>query len=252
MENNIQGKVIIVTGASSGLGAALTRQLAGKGAKLIIGARRVSALDSLATDLQSSGKEVFYKACDVSDKAQVQSLVDFALTKFGKIDVLVNNAAIMPASFLVKNDTDEWDKLIDINIKGVLYGIGAVLPHMRERSTGHIINVSSTAAHEDISPVTTVYSMTKHAVRHITEGLRLEENLAKSNIRVTEMAPGAIDTELKNTVTDPTMREAAIKFYADKSQLLSAEDMARAIVYAINEPEQINISSIVVRPTGAN
>lgn len=252
MENTIQNKVIVVTGASSGLGKALVEQLAGKGAKLVIGARRVDELAALADSLRDSTGQVRYQATEVSDKQQVQALVDFALAEFGQIDVLVNNAAIMPSSFLVKNDTDEWDRLIDINIKGVLYGIGAVLSHMRERNSGHIINVSSTAAHEDISPFTTVYSMTKHAVRNITEGLRKEEGMVGSKIRVTEMAPGGIDTDLKKTVTDPGMKEAVMTAYEDKSQLLSAEDMARAIVYAINEPENIAVNSIVVRPTGAH
>lgn len=197
--DNITGKIVVITGASSGLGAALACQLADRGARLVLGTRREDRLTDLAQSIRETGGEAITRRVDVSKnkKEQVAELAQAALKDFGRIDVWVNNAAIMPASFLVQNDTDEWDALIDINIKGVLYGIGAVLPHMHERNSGHIINVSSVAAHASTGAIASVYSMTKHAVRLLTDSLRAEETMMGSRVRITEMAPGAIDSDLK-------------------------------------------------------
>lgn len=249
-ENHIAGKVVVITGASSGLGAALARRLSERGARLVLAARRSDRIEELARTLNADGGEAVAQATDVSDKNQVAALVETALARFGRIDVLVNNAAIMPASSFAKNDTEEWDRLIDINIKGVLYCIGAVLSHMRERGSGHIINVSSVAAHHDTGAQASVYAMTKHAVRELSKGLAAEEAMVGSGVKVTEMAPGMIDTDLKYTVTDPEMRKIALEAYASGAPMLSPEDMARGIVYAIDQPEHVAITSIVVEPTG--
>ncbi|WP_314742366.1 SDR family oxidoreductase [uncultured Actinomyces sp.] len=250
--DNIAGKVVVITGASSGLGAALALQLAQRGARLVLGARREDKLVDLARAIGEVGGEALIQRVDVRRKEHVAELARNAIDGFGGIDVWVNNAAIMPASLFVQNDTDEWDALIDTNIKGVLYGIGAALPHMREQNAGHIINVSSTAAHASTGAIAAVYSMTKHAVRMLTESLVAEEAMAGSRVRVTEMAPGMIDSDLKYTVTDPAMRENVMQAYGEGAIMLSPEEMARAIVYAIGEPENISVSSIVVRPTGGD
>ncbi len=248
MENNVNGKVILISGASSGMGEALAKQLAKQGAKLILAARREEKLKKLTEEIRKENGEAHYIVTDVSVHSDVENMVKFSVETYGKIDVLVNNAAIMPSSFLYKNNYREWDSLIDINIKGVLYAVGEILPHMRNNKKGHIINVSSVAAHTDINPYCTVYAMTKKAVKAISDGLRQEEAIFKSNIRVTDMAPGAIDTDLKYTVTDPEMKEAVMAAYADNMPKLSAGDMARAIVYVINEPDNIVVNEIVVRP----
>ncbi|MCW5951183.1 MAG: SDR family oxidoreductase [Propionibacteriaceae bacterium] len=240
----------MITGASSGLGEALARQLAERGARLVLAARRGDRLTQLTEEIVAQGGEAIGQQTDVSDKTQVAALIAQALTTFGQVDVLVNNAGIMPASSFAKNDTDEWDRLIDINIKGVLYGIGAVLPHMRERKSGHIVNVSSTAAHHTTGLVAPVYSATKHAVKEISDGLRAEEALVGSGIRITEMAPGMIDTDLKHTVTDPEMNAMVMQAYAPGQAMLTADAMARPIVYAIDQPDNVTIASIIVKPTG--
>lgn len=251
MENNIKDKVIIITGASSGIGCSLAQKLGEQGAKLVLAARREDRLIELQQRIKNIGGNVVYHVTDVSKKEQVSALIEFALNTFGCVDVLINNAGIMPTSFLENNATDEWDRLIDINIKGVLYCIGSVLPHMRERQKGHIVNVSSNAAYDAVSPYSTVYSMTKQAVRAISEGLRAEETIKGSHVRITEICPGSIDTELVNTVTDPQMREVAKQLFSDKTKMLTADEMADAIVFAINEPENILIRTLIVQPTNA-
>ncbi len=249
-ENHIAEKVIVITGASSGLGAAAARQLAERGAKLVLAARRQDRLAELTEQITAAGGEAIGQATDVADKTQVADLIATALARFGQVDVLVNNAGIMPASSFAKNDTDEWDRLIDINIKGVLYGIGAVLPHMRERGTGLIVNVSSTAAHHSTGLVAPVYAATKHAVKEISDGVRAEEALVGSGVRITEFAPGMIDTDLKDTVTDPQTRELVMQAYAPGQTMLSADDMARPLVQVIDQPDNVTIAAIIVKPTG--
>lgn len=251
MDNNIKNKVIIITGASSGIGEVLAKKLGEQGGKLVLAARRANRLEELVKAIRENGGTAVYHITDVRDKNQVKELKDFTLQSFGRIDVLVNNAGVMPTSFLENNATDEWDRLIDINIKGVLYCIGAVLHQMREQKSGHIVNVSSNAAYDAINPYSTVYNMTKHAVRNISEGLRAEEAMKGSNIRVTEICHGSIDTELINTVVDPEMQEVAKMLFSDKTKMLTAEEMADAIVFAINEPENVLIRTLVVQPTKA-
>lgn len=246
MENRITGKVIIITGASGGLGSASAKDLAANGAKVVLAARQSSKLETLCAEIKKAGGNAVWKQTDVTDKEQVKALMDYAMKEYGRIDVLINNAGTMPGSFLYKNNTEEWDNLIDINIKGVLYGIGAALPYMRAQKSGHIINIASTAAYEDTLPGVTVYYATKAAVRVISDGLRREEDLSGSGIRVTDICPGMIDTDLKYTVTDPEMKAMVMQAYSQKA--LSPEDMARAIHYAVNEPEHIAVNEIIVRP----
>ncbi len=218
--NNIEGKVVIITGASSGIGEATAKKLGNLGAKIVLAARRKERLEVLKKQIEQNGGTAVYKVTDVADKKQVAELVEYAISKFGRIDVLVNNAGIMPASFLVKNCTDEWDRIIDINIKGILYNIGAVLPHMREQNSGHIINISSNAAYTEISPYSTVYCMTKHAVKNISSGLRQEEAIAGSKIRVTDIGSEMVDTE----------------------------QIADAVIYSIEQPEHTMVTSVVIQP----
>lgn len=247
--SNLTGKVVIITGASSGIGNAIAKQLGAKGAKLVLAARREEKLKELAKEINETGGQAVYKVTDVSNKQQVLDLAAYAVETFGQIDALVNNAGIMPSGFLNIDTSDEWDALIDINIKGVLYNIGAVLPYMREKRSGHIINVSSIAAYLTTSPYAIVYSMTKHAVREISEGVRQQEAIFQSNIRVTDVGPGTIDTDLKYTITDPQMREAAMQQYSDKSKMLTADELASTVVYAMELPENVSINTLVVRPS---
>lgn len=243
--SNIQEKVVIITGASSGIGEAAAKELASKGAKLVLAARREDRLKKLQDEIEQSGGEAVYKVMDVSLHQQMEDLAAYALNKFGKIDVLVNNAGIMPQAFLALKKVDEWDRMIDVNIKGVLYAIGAVLPSMRERKSGHIINLSSVAGH-NIYPGGTVYCGTKHAVRAISEGLRQEEAMSGTNIRVTNISPGAVTSELLETTTDPAMKAGLDDFY---KIAIDADSIARAIAFAIEQPSDVGINEMIIRPT---
>ncbi|RFT96177.1 SDR family oxidoreductase [Paenibacillus jamilae] len=243
--SNIQGKVVIITGASSGIGEAAAKELASKGAKLVLAARREDRLKKLQDEIEQSGGEAVYKKTDVSSHQQMEDLAAYALNEFGKIDVLVNNAGIMPQAFLALKKVDEWDRMIDVNIKGVLYAIGAVLPSMRERKSGHIINLSSVAGH-NIYPGGTVYCGTKHAVRAISEGLRQEEAMSGTNIRVTNISPGAVTSELLETTTDPAMKAGLDDFY---KIAIDADSIARAIAFAIEQPSDVGINEMIIRPT---
>lgn len=246
--SNLQNKVILVTGASSGIGKAIAEKAAEHGAKIVLAARREEKLKEIANGIKERGGEAIYKTTDVSQKQQVVDLMKFAIQNYGQIDILVNNAGIMPSGFLDLEKSDEWDSLIDINIKGVLYNIGAVLPYMRQRKSGHIINVSSVAGYETASPYAIVYSMAKHAVKNISEGLRQQEAILQSGIKVTDVGPGTIDTDLKYTITDPQMREAAMQQYSDSEKMLTPEEMAQAVISIMELPEKISVNTFVVRP----
>jgi NADP-dependent 3-hydroxy acid dehydrogenase YdfG len=240
----IAGKVVVITGASSGLGEAAARHLSALGTSVVLGARRVDRLKSLADELTSRGGKAFALATDVTDRGQVKRLVDAAVETHGRVDVMINNAGLMPQSLLERLKVDEWDRMIDVNIKGVLYGIAAVLPHMTQQKSGHIINVSSVAGHK-VRPGGTVYSATKHAVRVISEGLRQE--VKPYNIRTTVISPGAVDTELPDTITDPDVSQAMRKFYDDVA--VPADSFARAVAYAMSQPDDVDINEILFRPT---
>ncbi len=215
MSNNIEGKVVVITGASSGLGEATARLLSAQGASVVLGARRVDRLQSLVDELTASGGKALAVATDVTQCEQVKRLVDTAVQTYGRIDVMINNAGLMPQSPLERLKIDEWNRMIDVNIKGVLYGIAAALPYMKQQKGGHIINVSSVAGHK-VGPGGAVYAATKHAVRALSEGLRQE--VKPYNIRTTVISPGAVATELPNSVTEPDVAESVRKFMTPKSR----------------------------------
>jgi NADP-dependent 3-hydroxy acid dehydrogenase YdfG len=244
MSNNIAGKVVVITGASSGLGEATARLLSSQGASVVLGARRVDRLKSLADELTQKGGKALAVATDVTNSDQVKSLVEASVQKFGRIDVMINNAGLMPLSLIERLKIDDWNRMIDVNIKGVLYGIAAALPHMKKQKSGHIINVSSVAGHE-VRPGSVVYSATKHAVRVISEGLRQE--VKPYNIRTTVISPGAVATELPNSITEPDVAENTQKFYEEFA--IPAESFAQAVLYAMSQPDEVDINEILFRPT---
>jgi NADP-dependent 3-hydroxy acid dehydrogenase YdfG len=239
---NIEDKVVVITGASSGLGEAAARLLAQRGAKLMLAARREDRLRAVSDEIEQAGGTVTYRVTDVTDRAQVRRLADAALERYGRIDVLVNNAGLMPLSPLDLLKVDEWDRMIDVNIKGVLYGIAAVLPHMRSRKQGHIINMSSVAGHK-VFPTSAVYSATKYAVRAISEGVRQESS---GEIRSTNISPGAVATELPSTISDADVAGNVDQIYADA---IGADAIARAIAYAIEQPDDVDVNELIIRPT---
>lgn len=242
-ENHIKGKVIVITGASSGLGAAAVRHLGAQGAVIALGARRADRIEALAADLTRAGGQALALPTDVTRCADVQRLVDTAVQRFGRLDVIINNAGVMPHSLLARRKVEDWERMIDVNIKGVLYGIAAALPHMQRQGDGHIINVASVAGHK-VRPGSTVYAATKHAVRVISEGLRQE--VKPWNIRTTIISPGIVDTELPNSITEPDVAEATRKNYA--SLAIPADAFARAVAYAISEPAEVDVNEILFRP----
>lgn len=242
MTENINQKVVVITGASSGLGEAAARRLAKDGARLVLGARRIDRLETLAKEL-SLGDGAVLKT-DVVDRDQVKQLVDRAFALHGRIDVLINNAGLMPQSLLENLKVDEWDRMIDVNIKGVLYGIAAALPYMKAQKSGHIINVSSVAGHK-VGPGGAIYSATKHAVRVISEGLRQE--VKPYNIRTTIISPGAVATELPNTITDAEVAGRVRELYDQVA--ISPDSFARCVAFAIDQPEEVDINEILYRPT---
>lgn len=244
MKENIQGKVVVITGASSGLGEAAARRLSAEGATVVLGARRSDRLQSLTKEFESKGAKSLAVTVDVANRAQVQKLVDSAVETFGRIDVLINNAGVMPLSPLENLQVDEWDRMIDVNIKGVLYGIAAALPHMKRQMAGHIINVASVAGHK-VGPTFAVYSATKHAVRTLSEGLRME--VKPYNIRTTIISPGAVTTELLNGISDPDTA-AANRAYVAKVGV-PADSFARTVAFAISQPAELDINEILFRPT---
>jgi len=234
-------KVVLITGASSGIGAGIARELGKAGAKLVLGARRTERLEALAEDIRSQGGAVLTQRLDVTDRANVLAFAEAARDAFGRVDVIVNNAGVMPLSLMSSLKVDEWDRMIDVNIKGVLYGIAAVLPEMTARGSGHIINIASIGALA-VSPTAAVYCATKFAVRAISDGLRQEND----RIRVTCIHPGVVESELTDTITDPA---AAELMRAYRAIALKPDAIARAVRYAIEQPEDVDVNEIVVRPT---
>lgn len=241
MSSGIQNKVVVITGASSGLGAETARHLAKAGAHVVLGARRIERLETLARELRLNPEAI--QKTDVTDRSQVKSLVERAVTLHGRVDVLLNNAGLMPSSMLDKLKVDEWDRMIDVNIKGVLYGIAAVLPHMQKQMSGQIINVSSVAGHK-VGPGGSVYAGTKWAVRAISEGLRQE--VKPWNIRTTIVSPGAVATELISTITDSDIAAGMAKTY---ERAIPPSSFARVVEFAIGQPEDVDINEVLFRPT---
>ena len=241
----IKDKVVIITGASSGIGYATALSLAKEGAKLVVGARRTDRLESLVKAIEENNGEILAQKLDVTKKSDCDDLVNTAIKKWGKVDVLVNNAGLMPLSFVKNLKVDEWDQMIDVNIKGVLYCTAAVLPHLREAKSGHIINISSVAG-RIVFPAGSVYCATKHAVTAFSEGLR-QELSPRNNIRVTTIEPGVVSTELTNTITDESLEKFVES--SKKMEALKADDIASAIVFAIDAPNHVSVNEVLVRPT---
>jgi NADP-dependent 3-hydroxy acid dehydrogenase YdfG len=244
MDNNIQGKVVVITGASSGLGKATARHLSKEGATVVLGARRVDRIEALAKELVQAGGKALALATDVTQPEQVKALVDAAVQAYGRVDVMLNNAGLMPHSPLERLKIADWDRTIDVNIKGVLYGIAAALPHMQRQKSGQVINVSSVAGHK-VGTGNAVYAASKTAVRVLSEGLRQE--VKPYNIRTTIISPGAIATELPGSATEPDVAANLRKFY--DAYAIPAEAFARAVAFAISQPEDVDINEILFRPT---
>ena len=245
LENNIKGKVVVITGGSSGLGETTARHLASKGANVVLGARREERLQKITEEInaEDNGKAT-YIATDVTKKEQVKALVDKAVSEFGKIDVMVNNAGLMAIAPMSETKVDEWDRMIDINVKGVLYGVAAALPEFQKQESGHFINLSSVAGVKVSSPGGTVYSGTKYAVRAISEGLRHEVG---DKIRTTSIEPGAVESELKHGSTHKESSEAVNDLYNNVA--IPSDSVARTIAFAIEQPADVDVNEIVLRPT---
>ncbi|MGW2028211.1 SDR family oxidoreductase [Streptomyces decoyicus] len=237
-------KVVAITGASSGIGEATARRLASAGHRVFVGARRTDRLERLVEEITEEGGTAAFGKLDVTDAADMHAFVDGAVCEYGRIDVLVNNAGLMPLSPLEALKTDEWDRMIDVNVRGVLHGIAAALPVMRAQGGGHFVNIASVGAYE-VSPTAAVYCATKFAVRAISEGLRQE---SAGDIRVTLVSPGVTESELADSISDPAAREA-MKTY--RAVALPAAAIAEAITYAVSQPSQVDVNEIVVRPTAS-
>lgn len=243
MSTNIASKVVVITGASSGLGEATARHLGAAGASLVLAARRGDRLETLAAEIRAKGGKAEVVVADVSRRADVEALAQKAVASFGRIDVMINNAGLMAIAPMSEAKVEEWERMIDINIKGVLYGIAAALPVFQKQGAGHFINIASVAGVKVFSPGGTVYSGTKFAVRAISEGLRHETGGA---IRTTVISPGAVDSELKLGSSHAESAKVVGEFY---QQAIPADSVARAIAYAIEQPADVDINEIVLRPT---
>lgn len=240
---NIKGKVIAITGASSGIGEAIAVYLSKQGAKVVLGARRTENLKTIVESIVLNGGSAVYKKLDVTDTDDVINFVSYAVECYGTLDVFVNNAGLMPLSMINNYKVEEWHKMIDVNIKGVLHGIAAALPVFEGKDSGQFINITS-VADRWIGPTSAVYSATKFAVRAISEGLRQE---VSANIRVTLVAPGATESELAESISDPELKKLAIEKF--RTNLLPALAIARAVAFAVSQPQDVDVNEIVVRPT---
>lgn len=242
--SNIQEKVVLITGASSGIGEGCARLLAEQDARVVLGARRVERLEQLVADIRAAGGQAIARRLDVTDAADVQAFADAAMAEYGRIDVLLNNAGVMPLSMIEALKLDEWNRMIDVNIRGVLHGIAAALPVMQAQRSGQIINVASIGAYR-VSPTAAVYCATKYAVRAISDGLRQEVG---GDIRVTLVSPGVVESELADSISDEGARDAMREF---RKVAISPAAIARAVAYAIEQPADVDVSELVVRPTAS-
>ncbi|PXY20704.1 SDR family oxidoreductase [Prauserella muralis] len=243
MPNESHSKVVLVTGASSGIGEATALRLAAEGHHVVIGARREDRLSAIATQIRDKGGSVDTRVLDVTDRHDVAAFADGAVREHGRIDVIVNNAGVMPLSRLDSLLVDEWNRMIDVNIRGVLHGIAAALPHFQRQGSGHFVTVASIGAHE-VVPTSAVYSGTKFAAWAITEGLRQELDPA---IRVTTVSPGVVESELADSITEPGAKEMMRTYRANA---LPADAIADAISYAIGQPAGVDVNELIVRPAG--
>jgi NADP-dependent 3-hydroxy acid dehydrogenase YdfG len=239
---DISGISAAITGASSGIGEAIARLLAERGARVMLGARREGNLERIAGEIRAAGGTAEHRACDVTRRADVTAFVEAAVAAFGRIDVLVNNAGLMPLAPLSERRVDEWEQMVDVNIKGVLYGIAAVLPHMEAQHDGHVITLSSIAGHI-VFPSAAVYCATKFAVRALSEGLRMESG---PKLRTTIISPGAVATELPKSIGHAATAQAMAEAYG---VAIGADAVARAVLFAIEQPADVDINEIIVRPT---
>ncbi len=244
MAGKLVDRTAIVTGASSGIGEATARQLAEAGAAVVLAARRRERLEALREEIENAGGRALAVTADVTDRAAVGRMVERARERFGSVDVLVNNAGLMPLSFVKNLHEDEWQRMVDVNLKGVLHCVGAVLPVMLEQQRGHIVNVSSVAG-KRVFPAGSVYCATKFAVRALSEGLRLELT-AEHGIRITDVEPGAVTTELTQTITDDAVHEM---FAARQFRRLDSDDVARAILYAVTTPDHVDVAELLIMPS---
>ncbi|MCA1343371.1 SDR family oxidoreductase [Lactiplantibacillus pentosus] len=242
----VKDKVVVITGASSGIGAATAKQLASHGAKVVLGARREDRLAALVDEIKAAGGQAAYQVTDVTKAAEVQALVDLAQTKFGGLDVIFNNAGIMPTSTISALHTDEWDQMIDINIKGVLNGVAAVMPIFTAQKSGQIITTSSVAGIKSFTGAG-VYGATKFAVRNLMEVIRMESAQEGTNIRTVSLYPAAINTELLHTITDKTAKQNMTAFYQQVG--ISPEAVANVVNFAIDQPENVNVNEFTIYPT---
>jgi len=242
--SNIADKVVVITGASSGLGESTARLLAANGAKVVLGARRKDRIDAVVKEITAKGGSALGFNTDVTKRVEVEALVKGATENHGRIDVIVNNSGIMPIAPMAALKVDEWDRMIDVNIKGLLYGVAAVLPVMQKQKQGHIINIASVAGFKVFAPGGVVYSATKSAVRALTEGLRME--VKADNIRCTIISPGAVATELTESSSEEAIRKNLREFY---KIAIPPDSIARAIAYAIEQPAEVEIDEVVIRPT---
>jgi NADP-dependent 3-hydroxy acid dehydrogenase YdfG len=240
---NVENKVIVITGASSGIGEASAKLLAQNGAKVILGARRTEKLEQIVEEIRSTGGTAEFKAVDVTDREEMKAFIHFAKDKFGRVDVIFNNAGVMPLSMMNALKVEEWDKMINANINGVLNGIAAGLPIMEAQGGGHFINTASIAAHQ-VGPTSAVYSATKYAVWAISDGLRQESK----NIRVTIISPGVVETELGSDITDETTQGFLQEL---RKTALKPDAIARAVLYAVSQPDDVDVNEIIVRPTAS-
>ncbi|MEO2214139.1 SDR family oxidoreductase [Paenibacillus amylolyticus] len=242
--SNVKGKVVVITGASSGIGESTARLLAQHGAHVVIGARRMERLEALASSIRMEGGSVEYHSLDVTRLEEMHTIVDLAQTRYGRVDVILNNAGVMPLSPLESLKVDEWNRMIDVNIRGVLHGIAAGLPVMKKQGFGQFINIASIGAYA-VSPTAAVYCATKYAVRAISEGLRQEVG---GDIRVTLVSPGVTESELADTISDEEARDL-MKEYRRIS--IPASAIAQSILFAISQPAEVDVNEIVVRPTAS-
>lgn len=242
--STIHGKVVVITGASSGIGEAAARLLAAKGAHVVMGARRTERLQSIAADIQAAGGSAAYHQLDVTRLEEMQTFIEFAVQTFGHVDVLLNNAGVMPLSLLEENKIDEWNRMIDVNIRGVLHGIAAGLPLMKQQEKGHFINIASIGAYS-VTPTAAVYCATKYAVKAITDGLRMETD---GRIRVTLISPGVTESELADSISDEHARQAMQEY---RSVAIPASAIANAILYAIEQPDEVDVSEMIIRPAAS-
>jgi NADP-dependent 3-hydroxy acid dehydrogenase YdfG len=238
---NSNPKTVLITGASSGIGEAAALRLADDGHRLFLGARRTERLEALAERIEAAGGTASYRRLDVTDIADVQQFVADATETYGGVDVMINNAGVMPLSALAENKIDEWNQMIDVNIRGVLHGISAVLPQMQSQGSGHVVNVASIGAHE-VEPTAAVYCATKFAVWAISEGLRKEH---AGDIRVTVISPGVTESELAESISDALAREAMREY---RALAIPASAIADAIAFAIGQPPEVDVNEIIVRP----